>query len=277
MPFLSAIAPFGFDDLPTALILDFCHQLGCRGSQFYRNRDNPPDPGEARQRAEDCGLPFNSIHGLFGSDLDPSSPDPKLRRQTIATYEREADLALQVGGPAVVVHPSPMVEQSGGDSHSSTQRRDALLQSLEELADIGESMNVVFLIENVPPDYPIGSNPIDLGSLVGKLNHPSIRVCFDTGHANMCGDPTKSLVRCSDFIGGCHLHDNDGITDAHLPPGEGTCEWGKLGAQLATLGDQVPLALEFFVTVQRFRDMVETDYGQRLAAWLKLPHPPNQV
>src|SRR3990172_8336743 len=79
MPYLSTVAAFGFADFNPPTLLPLYRQLGCRGCQFYRNPENPPAPAEARRIAEDAGLPIDSVHRLFGQDLDPSTPNHPAR------------------------------------------------------------------------------------------------------------------------------------------------------------------------------------------------------
>src|SRR5690606_20366711 len=95
------------DDFDTPALLRAYRQLGCVTCQFYRNETAPPDLAEAKRIAEAAGLPFDSIHGVFGEAYDPSSPDETVRARAIEVYRREADVALALGGPMVVVHPAP--------------------------------------------------------------------------------------------------------------------------------------------------------------------------
>jgi sugar phosphate isomerase/epimerase len=84
---------------------------------------------------------------------------------------------------------------------------------------------------------------------------PCLGVCYDCGHANImekhmpqsvmysswaaCGKNAdeiewdeNSLEKLIPHIVMCHLHDNNGITDQHLLPGEGTVDFDAVFAGL---------------------------------------------
>jgi sugar phosphate isomerase/epimerase len=56
-----------------------------------------------------------------------------------------------------------------------------------------------------------------------RVKHPDFGLCLDMGHAHCYGE--DSLTRWARCLGPhvkhVHLHDNDGIHDQHLAPGEG--------------------------------------------------------
>ncbi len=269
MPRLATIAAFGFPDIPTATMLRLMKQIGCQTCQFYRNEKAPPDVAEARRLAEDAGLPIDSVHGVFGPTYDPSSPDESVRSASVAVYQHEAELALQLGGPRVVVHPAPHATPEQPLTPAIHQpRRDAMARSLDELAVIGQSLGVTFLIENLPTEYLFGSNPLDVAELVRDRQTPSLRMCFDTGHAHMTSDILASFTACRDVISYLHVHDNRGDQDAHLLPGEGTIPWDKLNPLLATMPAALPAMLELFQDQATFRAAIQGGLSHRLTRWL---------
>jgi len=59
-----------------------------------------------------------------------------------------------------------------------------------------------------------------------------IGMTFDFGHANTIGKVNEFLpyVHRANHI---HIHDNHGKLDEHLPLGEGTIEWDRVGKKIA--------------------------------------------
>lgn len=261
MPRLAAIAAYGFADLPTARLLRAFVGLGVRSLQFYRNEANPPTPAEALRLAADAGLGFDSIHGVFGPAYDPSSPDEPTRRAAVEAYRREGELALQLTGPAVVVHPSPP------DTVDSTQRSDALRRTAAELAAMGEKLGVTYLLENLPGTFAAAS-PRIVAAVVREIASPHLRMCFDTGHAHMVGDIAADLREAADTISYLHIHDNDARKDDHRIPGDGSIPWDALRPAFAALGPAVPAMLELFQSPDDLTARAATGLPARLYRWL---------
>ena len=59
-----------------------------------------------------------------------------------------------------------------------------------------------------------------------------IGMTFDFGHAHTIGKVNEFLpyVGRADHI---HIHDNHGISDEHLPLGDGTINWERVGSTIA--------------------------------------------
>ena len=86
MAYLATIAAYGFPDIDIAAMLSLYRELGCSACQYYRNEHNPPNSEQALKIAMDAGVPFDSVHGVFGPALayrtsagaGPNSPrDPE--------------------------------------------------------------------------------------------------------------------------------------------------------------------------------------------------------
>ncbi len=271
MPYLSTVAAFGFPDFNPPTLLPLYRMLGCRGCQFYRNPKNPPVLAEARRIAEDAGLPVDSIHGLFGPDLDPSSLDPQVRKTTIETYRSEGEVARQLGGWGVVVHPAPTMTEGVSVSPQERQQRQAPLRdTIAQLAAIGAELEVVYLFENVPDTSYTGNDPIGLAAILRELDHPNAKMCFDTGHAHMTCDTAVAARACHDVIRYLHVHDNDSVNDSHEIPGQGTINWTAQAEALATLPAEVPAMLELFKSEAEIRQQIDAGLYDQLRVWLGL-------
>ncbi|MFW6289247.1 MAG: PAS domain S-box protein, partial [Spirochaetota bacterium] len=148
------------------------------------------------------------------------------------------ELARRLGGPMVVVHPAPAAPE--GHTITPDQRRerlDPLRQSLVELAELGEQLGVVYLVENLPGHYWVGNDPVKLAELLREVGSPWVRMCFDTGHARVVGPVPGMLAHCRDVISYLHVHDNDGRRDNHLMPGDGSIRWVKMDAKVIVRRD----------------------------------------
>lgn len=270
---LATVAAFGFPDFNPPTLLAIYQRLGCTSLQYYRNVKNPPSHQEALDVARALGMTYDSIHGVFGPEHDPSSPDDAIRAAAIETYRCEGELALQLGGTGVVVHPAPMCPDPPSiTAQSRITRIPPMQMSMEELARIGEQLGVIYLIENIPANYYFGSDPQMLARMIRQVNSPNLRMCFDTGHAHMTttSSVAQELAGCLDVISYFHVNDNDRRLDAHLIPGQGTIDWAAVALQIAKLPADTSAMLELFHSEAEMNRQVAIGLGDKLKTWLAI-------
>lgn len=280
MPVLSVTAPF-ISRIETPRFLDVFARVGCRSCQYFRDHTTTTDTATAKEVVERAGLVFDSMHGRFGEDLDPSTPDSQLRAETIREYEQEGEIAAALEAPLVVVHPSwraaaqPNDAGRAGAADIDSRRLESLLRSLEDLATVGEELGVLYLIENLPPTHWIGSDAPLLAEWIRRADSPALRMCFDLGHAHMTaaelGPVGEQLARCIDVVGYVHVHDNDGASDSHRLPGEGTIDWPGVAAALTEAPPDLILMLEtFHDPIEKFEREAQRGLGERISTLLGL-------
>ena len=270
---LATVAAFGFPDFNPPTLLATYRRLGCVALQFYRNVKSPPTVREALDIASDVGLVFDSIHGVFGHEFDPSCTDESIRLATIDTYREEGVLTRELGGTGIVVHPAPMCPDPASISPASRLTRvDPLLRSMEQLARIGEELGVIYLIENIPANYYFGSDTRLIADMIRKLASPHVRMCFDTGHAHMTTDTTVAddLAACLDVVGYFHINDNTKKMDAHMIPGQGTIDWPAVADVMAKLPAEMSAMLELFNSEPEMNRQIARGLGEKLKGWLAL-------
>lgn len=254
---LSTVAPFGFDFDPERFLLAY-KRIGCTSAQYYYNRSNAPDLRDVQGVFARVGMTIDSTHGIYGSDIDPSSPDSEHRHHCLRIYDLEARLARDLGTRTIVVHPAahlPTTPEAPYEfprippeeaRRQQSERTPHLIDFLRRLADVGQKHDVVFVVENMGFVVPIGHDATLLGSMIATIGSRHIRMCFDTGHAHFTGDVYAALKECAPVIGYIHLHDNDKHKDNHLMPGEGTIDWARMACLLDELKVGVPCMLEVF-------------------------------
>lgn len=266
---LATTAPFNFE-FDAVRFLRAYRRAGCTRAQFYRNERVPIEPALAVETVREAGMTIDSMHGLFGESLDPSSPDEATRGRALDVYHREGELALALGGPMVVVHPAWMKpEGAAPGGPADPNRADALRRSMERLARLGERLGVVYLIENLPGFFTIGYDALLLATWIRSLDSPHLRMCFDSGHAHIeaqrVGPVAHQFARCADVVAYFHAHDNDTTTDNHRMPGEGTIDWANLGRAVAERSAaDLPWMLEVFYPEAQVEQLVREGLGERL-------------
>jgi hydroxypyruvate isomerase len=275
-PNFATVAPFGFNfDAPRFLAA--YRTIGCTHAQVYANADDMPTTKHVIDTVTSAGLAIDSIHGVFSSNIDPSSPDRNERDRCLAIYEREGQWAKDLGGPIVVVHPAavtpmredftPTIVYSPAEAGDLQKLRwPHLIDFLRRLADIGERLGVTYAIENLSFNVPLGHDPRALAGQLRELGSARVRMCFDTGHAQVTtGDAASALRDCANVVAYMHVHDaRDG--HAHVMPHEGEADWGAIARVIAERCVNVPRMLELFVPEEQIESLTPDEAGALRAA-----------
>lgn len=273
---LGTVAPVGFADFADPEWLGCMRKLGCTSVQVYRNRigrgGDPARPVTTREMLDYVAageMPCDSLHGLYGNDLDPSSPDEAARRAAVDTFKSEGDLALELAGPLVVVHCAGITPEGyavGDEEHAV--RMAQLRKSAEELSEFGEKQKVRYALENLPPYHFVGSDTAALANLISDVDSPNVGMCFDVAHANLAGDPIRATAAAVEQTIYVHICDNGGVKDDHLMPTRGQIDWSAFGRALHDGGYGGVLMLEVFPALDELRKFLDEGIKDKLDALL---------
>ena len=200
------------------------------------DRFRPDDYRKVAVALLDAGL-TTTIHAPF-MDLRPGALDPKIRRATADRLRQVFDLAPDFRPRSIVCHPS-----FDGRYYVSTEALwlENSIDTWRPFLALAEGMDTLIALENV-----YETDPHLLKELLCSLHSPHICFCFDTGHFNVFAKaPLEEWIsQLGALIGQLHLHDNHGITDEHLPPGEGNFPFGDLLQKLRDMGRRPIITLE---------------------------------
>ncbi len=191
-----------------------------------------------RDMFRECGYKVWQIHGPWRYPPKDATEEDRAER-----FEKmsKAILAASIhGAKFIAIHP---IMPFGVEKHTEEQTAELWRMNREfftRLAEVGERHGVTVCLENMPfPDFPI-SSAIDIMRLVTEINHPYLRVCLDTGHANVVKpDPAEAVkIIGRDYLKILHVHGNDGKADHHYNPmQEGdTVDWNAFSKALAKIG-----------------------------------------
>jgi sugar phosphate isomerase/epimerase len=188
------------------------------------------EAARVRQHAEGLGVAIRAVHA------PPMRRDPTLARQRAS-----AALAAELGAPILVVHVSSIRFASPDPAvRAATRERD--LHRLDLLLRFCDPMCLQIGLENgFRPGHPEYLLTL-LATLEGHTNphpiasppHPRtlsfpIGLVFDSGHAALRGGDAVRVARAMlPRLIHTHLHDNRGMRDEHLVPGQGIIDWPAL-------------------------------------------------
>lgn len=171
----------------------------------------------------------------------------------------------------VVVHPAPRAAEAADVTAASrAERIDPLRRSLEELAELGQSLGVTCLLENLPGDCEFGSDAAMLADLIRKTQSPYLRMCFDTGYAHLTDRASDCLQACHDVVSYLHSNDNDGRCNGHDIPGDGSIDWPALTGPIGRLPLDIPAMLELFISESTLQDRILNGWPDQLKRWLAI-------
>lgn len=258
--YLSMVAPFGFANFPSAMILPFIREIGIRRVHVVQDFTTKLPADTIIRMLEDNGLTAESFHSEFGEHMDFPNDDESVRQKTLDIIRREGEFARSIGASQMVVHASGLkVEDDGRDRGANFE------WSLERLDKIASDLCMSFWIENMPPGFRFGIDPGDLAARVWSFGSPRLGVCLDTGHAHMCGRSVADQIdEMHGFVHYVHCHDNDATRDQHLLPFSGSIDWPSVGDALRRNNYASTLCLEVFEPLDLIRSKVTDDWWQRL-------------
>ena len=98
------------------------------------------------------------------------------------------------------------------------------MSSIEHLRAFAKPLGVRLLLENIPNEL---TAPEKLVELIHTLHYDDIGVCLDLGHAHLGPGVEAAIETLKPLIRSVHVHDNHGMKDEHLWPGEGTIDFQR--------------------------------------------------
>ncbi|MBN1163923.1 MAG: sugar phosphate isomerase/epimerase [Candidatus Krumholzibacteriota bacterium] len=176
-------------------------------------------------------------HGPFFG-LDAASLDRNLSEYSIRSLIHGLKTTRALGGRIMVMHTGYLPQFSrGGRRHWFRN----WARNMPQVVDKAEEFGVILALENTWDD-----RPEILLHLAGLLPGGRIRFCLDTGHVNAFSRrPLKQWMDAVwEGLVALHLHDNDGLSDDHLPPGKGTFDFKELFGILKEKGIRPLLDIE---------------------------------
>lgn len=198
-----------------------------------------------RKLAEQYGLKFQGCHGLWSGVKDLNCDDRQYRPISIANHKLAMGYAAEAGCREYVVHIGALCCYYR--PYDEQQMRDYACDTLENLIPEAEKLGIIIAVEN---SFEPTNTTDEVLYYINKFPSPYVGVCYDAGHANIMTGAGKDMSRYGEamqrpwanhiefedhaleklapHIVTCHLHDNDGYSDQHALPGDGTIDWENL-------------------------------------------------
>ena len=172
------------------------------------------DPFFVKDKGEfkDCGLDIR-IHAAT-VDINIASLNKGIRAESVKQMIHCGQYAEKINAKTITVHPGII------GRNEPRLRKWALEQSVRSIGEIIDNTNVEISVENMPVREKYLANTVEELEMIQKETGCSLTI--DTGHGNTCGNLEEMLSLKN--ISYCHLNDNNGLKDQHIPLGEGTLD-----------------------------------------------------
>lgn len=155
---------------------------------------------------ENAHVPIDQVNDLW---LDTLSGEAALTR-----YLSDIDSLAACGIPVAVFHTSNGVHPPPASAIG--------ISRFHTLAERAEKRGIRIALENV-------RNTHILTETLDAIDSPALGFCYDSGHDQVWSSaPYALLSRYQDRLFAVHLHDNNGLEDEHLSPGEGCINWATV-------------------------------------------------
>lgn len=251
----------------TVALLDRILKSGIDEVEFFCARQhldyhNQSQIDELRYWFRDSDLKLHSIHSpLFSDDSWGRSGPKSVVSLTEKSKARRIEVTDEIKRAIEIADSIPfryLVQHIGMNEEDYDEGQvEAAFNSLDEIIVFGKQLGVEVLVENIPNVY---SSAQRLRTFV-ESTHLPLSFCFDTGHAQLNGDPEQEFELMKDRIRSTHVHDNDGEDDAHLFPlltERGSIDWKPMMDRLRSLPEDVPLVMELREDEEMENALVET-------------------
>jgi sugar phosphate isomerase/epimerase len=118
-----------------------------------------------------------------------------------------------------------------GENHDGWGPRvlDDSMTAIEHLQAYSRPLGVKLLLENIRNEVTRAENLLE----IVRIGHfKDVGICLDLGHAHIDPGIPAILAELKPLIRSAHIHDNHGLKDEHLWPGEGTIPWKETMEEL---------------------------------------------
>jgi sugar phosphate isomerase/epimerase len=167
-------------------------------------------------------------------------PDKARRIDAMDEIKRALEAADSIPFQNLVLH---LGEQA--DSWSPRALEHALT-ALEHLGAFAHPMGVKLLVENLMSEPTTPEHLMEI-LRIGHLNN--VGICLDLGHANITVGVAAAIATLGNRIVSVHVHDNHGLKDEHLWPGDGAIDWPATVHALKALAAPPATVLEISHTL----------------------------
>ena len=175
-------------------------------------------------------------------DANPISPDSTVRAEAVTRLKGAVDMCELVGAPMLCGPYHSALGEFSGAMPSEEEWANGKA-TLREVADYAGEKGVTLVLEYLNRfELYFLNSAADCARFVREVDHPNLRMMYDTFHANIEEkDITEAVKSCIDVCAHVHISENDRST-----PGSGGVDWDTSFAALKEVGYEGWMVVEAF-------------------------------
>ena len=192
-------------------------------------------------KLDELGLERTAVTVSTG-DANPISPDPTIRAEAVTRLKGAVDMCELVGAPMLCGPYHSALGEFSGAMPSEEEWANGKA-TLREVADYAGEKGVTLVLEYLNRfELYFLNSAADCARFVREVDHPNLRMMYDTFHANIEEkDITEAVKSCIDVCAHVHISENDRST-----PGSGGVDWDTSFAALKEVGYEGWMVVEAF-------------------------------
>ena len=192
-------------------------------------------------KLDELGLERTAVTVSTG-DANPISPDSTVRAEAVTRLKGAVDMCELVGAPMLCGPYHSALGEFSGAMPSEEEWANGKA-TLREVADYAGEKGVTLVLEYLNRFELYFLNcAADCARFVREVDHPNLRMMYDTFHANIEEkDITEAVKSCIDVCAHVHISENDRST-----PGSGGVDWDTSFAALKEVGYEGWMVVEAF-------------------------------
>ena len=192
-------------------------------------------------KLDELGLERTAVTVSTG-DANPISPDSSVRAEAVTRLKGAVDMCELVGAPMLCGPYHSALGEFSGAMPSEEEWANGKA-TLREVADYAGEKGVTLVLEYLNRfELYFLNSAADCARFVREVDHPNLRMMYDTFHANIEEkDITEAVKSCIDGCAHVHISENDRST-----PGSGGVDWDTSFAALNEVGYEGWMVVEAF-------------------------------
>lgn len=174
------------------------------------------------EAAKAVGIPVCQAHGPWPYD----DRTPEMRELKFQATVRALHAAAIMGSPYLVIHPTLPEGWLMSPSAHHEEHKAHNIAFLRSMIPYARDFGIKIALENMPNPHLACGHVSELVECIDTIDSEYVMACLDTGHCTCIGDDSGEMVRLLGNRLAClHVHDNDGMRDAHFLPYFGVMNW----------------------------------------------------
>ena len=167
-------------------------------------------------------------------------PDKGRRIEAMDEIKRALEAAEHIPLRNLVVHLGER------EDAWSPRAIEYALTALEHLGAFARPLGVRLLVENLLSEV---TTPEHLVTILEMGHLDSVGVCLDLGHAHVTVGIAGAIAAFGARVTAVHFHDNHGVKDEHLWPGDGSIDWQAAAKAIKAMVTPPAIVLELDSTL----------------------------